>query len=148
MTDFFSHFHNQEAIQILFALLPSTRESLESKLMEAYVVLLTRLGGQVEEFPWYWYQELSSPGCGWRGDWGSDRWKRHRDKDKYGRVGDCRSVKGLSFYFFLSQHVLIASKWPVLPRRNLSTHHASCSGLKVQVGVFIQLFSYSIKSVI
>ena len=44
-------FHFQEAIQILFAPLPSSRESLESELMEASVLLLTRLGGQVEEFP-------------------------------------------------------------------------------------------------
>ena len=43
--------HFQEAIQILFAPLPSTREALESELMEASVLLLTRLGGQVEEFP-------------------------------------------------------------------------------------------------
>ena len=49
--DRFFYFDFQEAIQILFALLPSTREALESELMEASVLLLTRLGGQVEEFP-------------------------------------------------------------------------------------------------
>ena len=49
--DRFFYFNFQEAIQILFAPLPSTREALESELMEASVLLLTRLGGQVEEFP-------------------------------------------------------------------------------------------------
>ena len=37
----------QEAIRVVFSSLPSTRESLERELMEASILLLTRLGGQV-----------------------------------------------------------------------------------------------------
>ena len=50
----------QEAIQVLFSSLPSTKESLEVDLMEASLLLLTRMGGQVVKFLQWWVARWKS----------------------------------------------------------------------------------------